>query len=90
MDMQSERIKLRSESDKILEAEVVSKSIDGIWIALGEGLHNIKCKLVPTNNRLAYAGSIMGREIVYERSVKQVASDIAEQERAEGSYRVRR
>ena len=30
----------------------------------------------PTRNELAYAGSIMGREIVYERSRSQVQTDI--------------
>jgi hypothetical protein len=43
---------------------------------LGEGIHNVKCDLVPTRNSLAYAGSVMGREIVYERSREQVQADI--------------
>ena len=30
----------------------------------------------PTRNGLAYAGSIMGREIIYERSRDQVQADI--------------
>jgi hypothetical protein len=32
--------------------------------------------LLPTRNGLAYAGSVMGREIVYERSRGQVKADI--------------
>jgi DUF2075 family protein len=32
--------------------------------------------LTPTRNGLAYAGSVMGREIVYERSREQVQADI--------------
>jgi DUF2075 family protein len=32
--------------------------------------------LTPTRNGLAYAGSVMGREIVYERSRAQVQADI--------------
>jgi hypothetical protein len=31
---------------------------------------------MPTRNRLAYAGSAMGREIVYERSCAEVKADI--------------
>jgi DUF2075 family protein len=32
--------------------------------------------LTPTRTGLAYAGSVMGREIVYERGREQVQSDI--------------
>jgi hypothetical protein len=45
-------------------------------VVIGEGMHNLKCVLTPTRNGLAYAGSIMGREIVYERSREKVKSDI--------------
>jgi hypothetical protein len=36
----------------------------------------MKCVLSPTRNGMAYAGSIMGREIVYERSREKVKADI--------------
>jgi hypothetical protein len=36
----------------------------------------MKCELSPTRNGLAYAGSIAGREIVYERSRAQVQADL--------------
>jgi len=36
----------------------------------------VKCTLTPTRNGFAYAGKIMGREIVYERSREQVQADI--------------
>jgi len=36
----------------------------------------MKCALTPTRNGLAYAGTVMGREIVYERSRVQVQADI--------------
>jgi hypothetical protein len=74
--MADEKIAVRTESGKTLDVVVVSKSPEAIWVELGEGLHNVKCKLVPTHNSLAYAGSVMGREIVYERSVKQVKADL--------------
>jgi len=45
-------------------------------VVLGEGIHSVKCELVPTRNGLAYAGSVMGREIVYERSRAQVQADL--------------
>jgi DUF2075 family protein len=36
----------------------------------------VKCALTPTRNGKAYAGSVVGREIVYERSRDQVQADI--------------
>jgi DUF2075 family protein len=45
-------------------------------VVIGEGIHNVKCTLTPTRNGLAYAGSVMGREIVYERGREQVKADI--------------
>jgi len=43
---------------------------------LGEGVHSVKCALTPTRTGQAYVGSVMGREIVYERSREQVQADI--------------
>ena len=43
---------------------------------LGEGVHSVKCELLPTRNGLAYAGSIRGREIIYARTVEQVQADL--------------
>lgn len=74
--MDNERITVRTEAGKTLDVVVVSKSVDAITVVLGEGVHNVRCRLVPTNNGLAYAGSVMGRELVYERSVKQVKADL--------------
>lgn len=55
---------------------VFSKRAEVITVVLGEGVHSVRCSLTPTRNGLAYAGSAMGREIVYERSVEQVRADI--------------
>lgn len=87
--MLDEKIKVRTESDQTLEVVVSSKKADAIWIVLGEGINNVKCKLVPTRNGLAYSGSIMGREIIYQRSVKQVQADIAQDEHATFQFRHR-
>jgi len=43
---------------------------------LGEGVHSVKCTLSPSRNALAYVGSVMGRELIYERSREQVKADI--------------
>lgn len=74
--MSPEKITVRMENGQTLEVVVLSKRAGGIQIVLGEGIHNVKCDLAPTRNGLAYAGSIMGREIVYERSREQVQADI--------------
>jgi hypothetical protein len=87
--MDEEKIKVQAESGQILEVVVSSKKSDAIWIVLGEGIHNSKCKLVPTRNGLAYAGSVLGREIIYERSVKQVQADIAQEEHDSFQFRRR-
>ena len=76
MSMYIEKIKVRMENGQELEVVVLDKRADRIRVVLGEGVHNVKCDLSPTRNGLAYAGSIMGREIVYERSRAQVLADI--------------
>ena len=70
--MNTEKIKVRTETGQLLEVVVLSKRATGIQVVLGEGIHSVKCELTPTRNGLAYAGSIMGREIIYERSRDQV------------------
>jgi hypothetical protein len=75
--MNTEKIKVRiTENDQLMDVVVFSKRADCIEVVLGEGVHNVKCQLTPTRNALAYAGSVMGREIVYERSRAQVEADI--------------
>jgi hypothetical protein len=75
--MHTEKITVRvTETKQTLEVVVFSKRADVIEVVIGEGIHNMKCALTPTRNGLAYAGSVMGREIVYERSREQVQADI--------------
>jgi hypothetical protein len=74
--MNPEKIKVRMENGQTLDVVVFSKRASGIEVVLGEGIHNVKCELTPTRNGMAYAGSVMGREIVYERSREQVQADI--------------
>jgi len=84
--MYIEKIKVRMENGQELEVVVLNKRAERISVVLGEGVHCVKCDLAPTRNGLAYAGSIMGREIVYERSRKQVEDDI---DRLSGRGKVR-
>ena len=75
--MNDEKIRVKiTETGQILDVVVFSKRADCIEVILGEGVHNMRCALTPTRNGMAYAGSIKGRELVYERSRDQVAADI--------------
>jgi hypothetical protein len=74
--MITEKIKVRTETGQVLEVVVLNKRAEGIEIVIGEGVHNMRCELKPTRNGMAYAGSIRGREIVYERSKEQVEADL--------------
>ena len=71
-----EKIKVKTETGQVLEVVVYSKRPESIQVVLGEGVHSVKCELSPTRNGLAYAGSVMGRELVYERSREQVQADL--------------
>ena len=74
--MTNEKIKLRTETGQLIEVVVLSKRADFIEVVIGEGVHNVRCQLQPTRNGLAYAGKVMGREVIYERSREQVQADI--------------
>ena len=75
--MNIEKIKVRvTESGQTMDVVVYDKRAAAIQVVLGEGVHSVKCNLSPTRTGLAYVGSAMGREIVYERSRAQVQADI--------------
>lgn len=76
--MSTSKIKVRvTESDQIISVEVIEKRPERIKVLLGEGDHSMRCELLPTPNGRAYAGTVMGREIVYECSREQVVADLA-------------
>jgi hypothetical protein len=87
--MNIEKITVRvTESRQTLEVVVLSKRASHIEVVIGEGTHSVRCTLSPTRNGNAYAGSVMGREIVYERSQQQVEADLAKV-KAVGDFRRR-
>ncbi|APG28468.1 hypothetical protein A7E78_11815 [Syntrophotalea acetylenivorans] len=76
--MSNEKIKVRvTESDQVMSVQLIEKRPERIKVLLGEGDHSVRCELLPTPNGRAYAGTVMGREIVYERSRQEVEEDIA-------------
>jgi K+/H+ antiporter YhaU regulatory subunit KhtT len=74
--MIDEKIKIKTENGQTIEVVVLSKNANRIEVVIGEGVHSVRAALTPTRNEMAYAGTIMGREIVYERSRAQVQADI--------------
>jgi len=73
-----EKIQVRvTSTGQTLDVVVLDKRLDVIQVVLGEGVHNVRCDLMPTRNGSAYVGNVRGREIVYERSREDVKSDLA-------------
>lgn len=78
--MNDKKITVRiTETGKTMDVTVFSQREDKIEVVLGEGIHSVKCELLPTANGVAYAGSVMGREVVYERSREQVKADVEQE-----------
>ena len=76
--MIDEKIKVRATaSGQVLEVVVYSKRADRIEVVVGAGVHSVRCELLPTRAGQAYSGTVMGRELVYERSRAEVEADIA-------------
>ena len=74
--MNDEKITVRvTESGDTMEVVVMRKRPDCIEVVIGKGKHTVTCELTPTRTGQAYAGSIMGREIVYERSREDVHAE---------------
>jgi hypothetical protein len=75
--MNDEQIKVRlTETGGLIDVVVLRKRPDRIEVVLGKGQHSVSCELVLTRTGQAYAGTAMGREIVYERSREQVQADL--------------
>ena len=74
--MDPEKISIKMENGKNADVVVLSKRAHAIEIVLGEGVHSVRCELTPTRNESAYVGTVMGREIIYERSKADVQADI--------------
>lgn len=75
--MSDEKIQVRvTDSGNTMDVVVFSKRPDRIEVVIGQGTNSVKCELTPTRNGLAYAGKVMGREIIYERSREDVQQEI--------------
>jgi len=88
--MNDEKIKLRTETGQTIEVVVLSKHADRIEVVIGE---SIRVALTPTRNKLGYAGTVRGREVIYERSCADVQAELdkyAKLERRDPTTRRRR
>jgi hypothetical protein len=75
--MHIEKIAVRiTETGRTMDVVVLSKRANRIEVVLGEGVHSVKCELVPTRNGMAFVGKALGREIVYEVGPDQVQADL--------------
>ncbi len=74
--MDAEKIKVNMENGNVMDVVVFSKRANLIEVVLGERVHSVKCELTPTRNGSAFVGSVMGREIIYDRSATEVQGDI--------------
>jgi hypothetical protein len=75
--MNDEKITVRvTSSGQSLDVVVLEKRLNVIQVVLGEGVHNVRCDLMPNRSGSAYVGNAMGREIVYERSREDVKADL--------------
>lgn len=81
--MNNETIKVSvTETGQTMDVVVYSKRPERIEVMIGEGIHSVKCELTPTSNGLSYAGNVMGREIIYERSHSDVRAEIDKRHQA--------
>ncbi|NNE36683.1 MAG: hypothetical protein HKN08_00135 [Gammaproteobacteria bacterium] len=75
--MNDEKITIRvTESGQTMDVVVLNKRLECIQVVVGQGVHSVSCDLVPTRTRQAYAGNVMGREIVYEQSCDDVQAQL--------------
>jgi hypothetical protein len=65
--MNDEKIKVKMENGQMLEVVVLNKRAEHIQVVLGEGVHSVRCDLTPTRNGLAYAGCVLGGDLVLLR-----------------------
>jgi hypothetical protein len=48
---------------------------------------SVRCVLTPTRNKLAYAGSVRGRELIYERSCADVQAELLKRDPTRRRFR---
>ena len=65
-----------TESGQSMQVVVLHKRPDRIDVVIGTGVHSEQCELTPTRNGQAYAGTVMGRDIVYRHSREQVQAEL--------------
>jgi hypothetical protein len=76
--MSDEKIRIRvTNTGQTLDVVVNDTRESAITVVIGEGVHSVRVELTPTRTGMAYVGSAMGREIVYERSRADVKADLA-------------
>jgi len=77
MAMNDEKISVKvTESGQTMDVVVLQKRVDRIQVVIGQGVHSVTCDLTPIRSKQAYAGSVMGREIVFQHSCDEVQAEL--------------
>ena len=75
--MQNETIAItNTDSGKTMDVVVLSKRADKITVVIGEGVHSMQCELTPTRSGQAFVGSVLGREMVYQKSPQEIQAEL--------------
>lgn len=75
--MQNETITItNTDSGKSMDVIVLNKRVDKITVVIGEGVHSVQCELTPTRTAQAYVGSVLGREMVYQKSPDEIQAEL--------------
>lgn len=65
-----------TDTGKEMELVVMDYTEKKIRVVLGEGIHSTAIMLMPTKLGLSFSGTIMGKELIYAKSVADVADEI--------------
>lgn len=75
--MENETISVtNTDTGDSIDVVLLRKTAAQITVVIGAGTHSVTCDLRPIRSGMAYAGTVMGRELVYQRSREAVQADI--------------
>jgi len=67
-----------TDTGRKMDLVILDYSPKRIRVVVGEGIHNTPVTLTPTKSGYSFAGNVMGRELIYMKSVKDVEEEIAQ------------
>ena len=77
-----------TETGRKMDLVVLDYSAKRIRVVIGEGINNVPMTLMPTKYGKSFSGTVMGRELIYMKSVEDVEEEILQsQHRVKGRRR---